>query len=132
MKVPVYLEPSLELIGVVDIDPSQQYALEQQRFLQVVKWPGMPMSPHDPLGPIADLSYQTETVMFRYFPLKNASGARTICLTVAKREWLSAWEKQLWPRKRKKGFRLTKAQRRARRGGKMMDSLIFGGLRNAS
>lgn len=114
MKVPVYHEPTLELIGVVDIDSVQQELLEQQRCLRTARWPEI-RSPLGLSGLVVESDLWVERIEFRYFPLKNAHGARTIALTVAKKEWLSGWDRQLWPRKRKKNFRLTKAERKARR-----------------
>lgn len=115
MKVAVYLDSTLELLGVVECDQECYELLRQVRVLSRAKF-----------APMCLLSYQdmitarndtVERIDFTAVTLSRSNGATAIALIVKKREHLAAWEgHQVWPRKRDKRYKRTKSERKYLQG----------------
>lgn len=114
MKVPVYHQASLDLIGVVDVSADQLETLRQQNCLRLAKRNEMSTAPYT-LGAMPNDSVAFEVIEFRYFPITNGHGSKqSVILTVEKRDWLAAWPTQLWPRRRRGAGRPKKRSRKNR------------------
>lgn len=112
-NVAVYLESTLELLGIVRCDPERFDELKSRRLLFMAKWEPMPAIGPSDYMPLTALA--AERIEFRAVTL--AIGAvSAIALIVKKREHLAVWDgHQVWPRKRRRDYKPTKAERRYRR-----------------
>ena len=104
MKVAVYLDKTMELLGVVDVDPYHQALLQRQRYVRMAVCPELPRGPIPADAPIEELVIQAfDFWICPISPLYSASGVTTFCLVTSRKEALAAWwPKQLWPRRRSK------------------------------
>lgn len=119
MKLPVYVERTLELIGVVDVDQGFIDRLIKQRTLYLAELPG----PVDFRGGISTVHLSVRRHAIRYCPLRNSHGAQTISLMVEGPDVLKVLKHEarlVWPNKRPKRKR---SERRRRRTVKMMGTM---------
>lgn len=115
MKVAVYLDSTLELLGVVECDRECYDALRRQRVLSRAKY--APLRSRAVMDMATVFKDTVERIDFEAVTLQRSNGAVAIALLVKKREHLSAWEgHQVWPRKRDKRYKRTKSERKYLQG----------------
>lgn len=113
MKVACYLDDTMELIGIIDLD-AQQAEVVCHRHGGVIQ-----MAERDALAPYGPSSFNASAtatfnvIRFQFEAIYGRKGQTVIC-KIAKREHLALWPKQLWPRRRSKRYKLTKSDRRYR------------------
>lgn len=112
MKVPVYLESTLELLAIVEVSPHEEQTLQGQRFINLVEYGPLRSIPQRPDRTHA-VTFNASYVTFKRVNLHNGF-ASTFALEVQKREHVSVWPRRVWPRQRKKHYKMTKAQRKDR------------------
>lgn len=113
MKVPIYLETTLELLAVVEVQGGYLDALRNQRFIEFACTDPMPLAPH--LGTDA-MSFVAHYARFTRVTYRNAF-AETFAMVVTDREHVAYWPRRVWPRQRDKrrGYKPTKAERKDKR-----------------
>lgn len=115
MKVAVYLDSTLELLGVVECDQECYELLRQRRHYCTAKYT---MPKIDFMAAMSEIPTNTyERIDFEAVTLQRSNGAVAIALLVKKREHLAAWDgRQVWPRKRDKRHKRTKSERKYMQG----------------
>lgn len=115
MKVPVYLETTLELLAVVEVEGGYLDTLRNQRFIEfaytsptmTVQYPGT--------NPLMDSSFVAHYARFTRVSYRN-SFAETYAMIVSEREHVALWPRRIWPRQRKgRGHKPTRSDRKDRR-----------------
>lgn len=114
MKVAVYLDSTLELLGVVECDRECYEMFKRRRVLSTVKFQPTPAISYQDMTVASNDT--AERIDFEAVTLQRLNGAVAVALLVKKREHLAAWEgRQVWPRKRDKRDKLSKSERKWRR-----------------
>lgn len=109
MKVAMYLSDTMELLGVVEVERDIAEQLKHGGYWKCANYEPMlaPTSGRVAFDALYNvIEYKAEAIY--------GSKGQTIILKCEKREHLELWPKQLWPRRRKKGWKLPKADRRQR------------------
>lgn len=117
MKVPVYLESTLELLAVVEVNGAYLDALRNQRFVEIAYTGPMSTAPYPGNRPMRDVT--TFTAHYARFTRVSYcnSFAETYAMLVSEREHVALWPlHRVWPRQRAKDrYKPTKAERKDKR-----------------
>jgi hypothetical protein len=116
MKVPIYLESTLELLAVVEVEGYYLDALRNQRFIEFAYTGPMSTAPYPGPGPMPpSATFTAHYARFMLVTYRNAF-AETFAMTTTKREHVAAWPRRVWPRQKKKNrYKSTKAERKDKR-----------------
>lgn len=117
MKVAVYLSDTAELIGIVECSHDFGRMLADRRYYSMAKWQ---MPRIDFMSAMAEMptNQAVERIDFEVVQHHRSNHALAISLFVKKREHLAVWDagRTIWPRKRDKRYKRTKAERKYLQG----------------
>lgn len=117
MKVPVYLESTLELLAVVEVEGSYLDALRNQRFIEFAYTNPTPtrIAQYPGTNPLMSTSFDAHYARFTRVSYRN-SFAETYAMIVSEREHVALWPRRIWPRQRKgRGHKPTRSDRKDKR-----------------